>query len=341
MTTVNVLFSSVGRRVELIRAFRRAYEQLPIGGNIIGMDIDPVAAAFDYTDRHYVVPRVTSPDFIPAVTQICRQEQVDLLFPLIDLEVPVLSQNQEAIAATGARAVVLSPQIAAITVDKWRAVQFFRKHGVPAPQSWLAGQLSPEEATYPLFIKPRQGHSRLNCFKIDNCRQLEFFSEYVPDGVVQEYLPGAEITTDVMCDLEGRMLAIVSRQRIQVRAGEVAEGVTVHDPAIIEACRTIASGLSAIGPLVVQCIMKEGVAHFTEVNARLGGGIPLSFAAGADLPRWLLSGAAGLPVQPPPLGQYQVGLYMSRFDESCFFREEDRSQALRQGSNIDSPPAFQ
>ncbi len=43
MSNVNLLFTSAGRRVELLRAFRRAYEALGIGGSITITDIDPLA----------------------------------------------------------------------------------------------------------------------------------------------------------------------------------------------------------------------------------------------------------------------------------------------------------
>ena len=334
MRPVNVLFSSVGRRVELIRAFRQAYGELGLCGNVIGLDNNPLAAALAHVDRPYVMPRVSSPDFLPTLARICRLEQVDLIFPLIDLEIPVLAQNQKVLAATGARVVVVDPAAAAIARDKWETYQFLRRQQITAPLSWLPGQQPPPSVRYPLFIKPRQSHSGLNAFPLDNARELEFFASYVPDPLIQEYLPGEEITSDVMCDWDGQVLAIVCRQRLRVRAGEVEQGVTIHSPAIIEACVQIARHLPAVGPLTVQCMMKDGVPHFTEINARLGGGIPLSFAAGAPLPRWLLSRAAGLPVDPPPLGQYQVGLYVSRFDDACFFTQQEgpTSSSPRAGS---------
>ena len=50
---VNVLFTSVGRRVELIKAWKKAYVDLDIDGEIIGTDIDPLAPASDFVDSFY------------------------------------------------------------------------------------------------------------------------------------------------------------------------------------------------------------------------------------------------------------------------------------------------
>jgi carbamoyl-phosphate synthase large subunit len=183
-----------------------------------------------------------------------------------------------------------------------------------------------EEMEYPLFIKPRCGSAAEQTFKVRNDKELAFFLEYVDDPIVQEYLPGPEITNDVFCDLEGNVRSVVSRRRIEVRTGEVAKGQTVYDPELVEHCVTVAKALETKGPITVQCILRDGRPYFTEVNARFGGGLPLGIAAGVDSPRWLLALAAGLSVDTPPLGSYVAGLYMTRYDESLIVSESDRAR---------------
>lgn len=320
---VNVLFTSVGRRVELIRAFRQAYEALNIGGKIVATDIDPLAPALQVVDVPYVVPRLTDPAYIPTLVKICHQEKIDLVFPLIDPDIPALAAHREAIEVTGARIAVVSTKAVEITADKWRTTAFFQGLGLPTPQSWLPEQVSGNEPDFPVFIKPRRGSAAKYTFKVHDADELRFFTKYVPDPIIQEYLPGPEITNDVSCDVDGEVLAVVSRRRIEVRWGEVAKGVTIYDPRITEACVKIAKALPAVGPITVQCMMKDGIPHFTEINARLGGGVPLGIAAGADYPRCLLARAAGIPVEIPLLGTYRTGLYLTRFDDSFFLTETD------------------
>lgn len=335
-----MLFTSAGRRVELLAAFRRAYDALGLAGQMVAVDIDPLAPALQAADRPFIVPRLTAPGYIPALVEICQQEQVSLVFPLIDPDIPVLAAHREALEATGARLAVVSPQAAETTADKWLTQQFFRSLGLPTPRSWLPEELSgagdarspvfSEEPdfspAYPIFIKPRRGSAAKYTFKVNNAEELAFFSRYVPDPIVQEFMPGPEITCDVVCDLDGTLLGVCQRQRIEVRWGEVAKGVTVRDPAILDACARIATALPAVGPITVQCLLKDGVPHFTEINARVGGGLPLAIAAGVDAPTWLLARAAGLPMDIPPLGQYQVGLAMTRFDDSFFLDDAARER---------------
>ena len=324
--SLNILFTSVGRRVELLRHFRRAYEDLPLSGQIVALDIDPLAPALRVADRCYLIPPLSSTDYIPTLLEVCRKEAINLIFPLIDPDIPVLAAHRAAIEKTGARVAAVASEACTVTADKWQTMLFFQQLGLPVPRSWLPGQLDPGEADFPLFIKPRWGSAARYTYKVHNNEELSFFIKYVPEPIIQEFLPGPEITNDIICDLEGEVLAVVSRQRIEVRWGEVAKGVTIYDPTISQACVRIAEGLPAVGPVTAQCIMKDGVGHFTEINARLGGGIPLGIVAGADSPRWLLARAAGLAIAIPPLGSYRRGLYLTRFDESFYIDETERNQ---------------
>lgn len=323
---VNVLFTSAGRRVELLQAFRRAYLDLDLKGHIVAVDANPLAPALHYADRFYLVPPLTDESYIPTLVRICAQEQVHMVFPLIDPDVSLLSQHRDVLEATGAKVVVVSPDVARITADKWLTYLFFRAHDIPTPRTWLPSQLGEVEVDYPVIVKPRFGSAGKDVFRANNRRELDFFLEYIPDPLVQEYLFGPEVTSDVICDFGGEVMAVVSRQRIEVRSGEVSKGKTVYDAEIIRFSVAIAKALGVIGPITIQCFIQGDRPYFTEVNARFGGGVPLGIAAGVKAPHWYLALASGMTLDIPPLGSYQVGLYMSRFDTSVFLGEEEYVQ---------------
>lgn len=328
-SSVNVLFCSVGRRVELLRAFSRAVKTLNTAGRIIAVDIDPLAPALRLADRPYIVPRLNSPDYMASLTDICRREQVNIVFPLIDPDIPILSANRRVLEQIGARPAVIPLESVSVASDKWCTAEFFKQLDLAIPRSWLPGSPELDRAEYPLFIKPRDGSAAKSTFKVSCADELDFFIHYVPDPIIQEYLPGPEITNDVICDLDGKVLAVISRQRIEARWGEVAKGITVYNPEITEGCIRIAKALPAVGPITVQCMMRENKPYFTEINARMGGGLPLGIVAGADSPLWLLAKTAGLPVDIPPVGTYQTGLYLTRYDESFFLTKDEYEQMGR------------
>ena len=321
--TVNILFTSVGRRVELIRLFKKAYIDLKLEGKIIATDIDPLAPSLREVDGFYMVPRTSEDGFIPAITKICRQEKISLVFSLVDPDIPVLARNRTVIENSGARLVVIPEEFVNITADKWQTYEFFKKIDIPTPRSWLPEDIDSSDLIFPVFIKPRFGSAAKFTFKVNNERELKFFCDYVPDPIIQEYLSGPEVTNDVICDFEGNPLAVVSRQRIEIRWGEVAKGKTVYHEGITSYCIKIARALKAIGPITVQCFLRYKEPVFSEINPRYGGGVPLGIAAGVLSPHWFLSLAAGRKVEAPPLGSYKTGLHITRFDDSFFLNEED------------------
>lgn len=324
MDEVHLLFTSAGRRIELLRSFRKAYQGLGISGRIVATDIDPLAPALRMVDRPYLVPRLDSNEYIPALTEILRRERIGVVFPLIDPDVMVLAAHRPQLEATGARLAVVPIEAAQIAADKWRTHEFFSGLGLAVPKAWTRDQLHAIDVDFPLFIKPRHGSASRHTFRVQSREELDFFSRYVSDPIVQELVSGPEITNDVVCDFEGRVLSVVSRERIRVRSGEVLVGKTVYHPDVTADCVRIAEALRAIGPINVQCMMRGDTPTYIEVNARMGGGMPLGIAAGVDWPRWLLARAVGMPVDVPPLGSYRHGLYLSRFDDSAFISESER-----------------
>jgi carbamoyl-phosphate synthase large subunit len=306
-----------------MRAFRKAYDELGLRGSIVATDIDPLAPALQDVDRYYMVPKLNDERYLPTIAAICGQESIQLVFPLIDPDIPILAEGRERLEREGVRLTSLSTAEATTANDKLLTHELFKTVGVPVPRTWSG---VPEgEFEFPLYVKPRIGSAGKLGERADNQASLEHALRQIPGAMVQEYLPGPEITCDVSCGKDGRVWAVVCRQRIEVRWGEVAKGVTIGNGEIIEGCVKIAESLKAKGPITVQCLMREGRPYFTEVNARLGGGVPLGIAAGVPSPKWYLSEAAGIPVVAPPLGTYKTGLYLTRYDESYFLDEAERA----------------
>ena len=319
---VKVLFTSAGRRVELLQAFKKAFSELDIQGEIIATDINPLAPSLYFSDKVYIVPPSTDPKYPYVLQNIALKEKIDLIFPLTDLDISILANIKQELQRYGIRAVVVDKQIAEMTSDKLLTYKFFKDIGVPTPASWTPSEvLEQTNIDFPLFIKPRFGSASKQTFKVNNRQQLEFFAQYIDKPIIQEFLPGPEVTTDVVCDFGGNVLGVVSRQRLEVRAGEVSKGKTIYDPLIIKYASLIACSMNAIGPITIQSIYKDKKPFFTEINARFGGGAPLGFAAGVDAPKWLLALAAGLFPDIPPIGEYRKNLFMVRYDKSLFLTE--------------------
>ena len=83
---INLLFSSAGRRVELIQCFRKAADEIDCDLHVVAVDADPEwSPACQVADYAFKVPRCTDKNFISTVADICQRHQVQLVIPTIDM----------------------------------------------------------------------------------------------------------------------------------------------------------------------------------------------------------------------------------------------------------------
>ncbi|MBW7461708.1 ATP-grasp domain-containing protein, partial [Paenibacillus sepulcri] len=165
------------------------------------------------------------------------------LIPLIDTELVLLAENRALFEQQHVRLLVSSVELNELASDKMKTFAFFTEHGIRTPRVYSEAEVQVEPLAFPLLIKPRRGSSSQGVTKIHSRRELDFFKDYIPEAMIQEYVTGEEYTVDVMLDFQGTIKAIVPRLRMETRAGEVSKGVTRRDAAVIRAVRQAVSVL--------------------------------------------------------------------------------------------------
>lgn len=316
---MNVLITAASRRVPLVQAFRQALSSLGVPGRVVVTDVNPLSPAVHVADRAYRVPMAHDADYLPELLKICEAEGIGLAVPTIDDEVELFGASRQTFANLGVFAACSPRETAAACNDKYATWRTLAEHGIPAARTYLPEELS-AQPRFPLFIKPRVGRGAVGAHVIRNRRDLEFFLTYVDQPVIQEYLDSPEYTIDVLCDLRGRPLQIVPRERVVIRAGVIDRGRTVKWPALIELAEQTCNALHFVGALNIQCRLREGWPAIFEINPRFSGGIPLTIAAGADFPKLLIEMALGVDVQPA-IGDFKEGTWMTSYETSFFLDE--------------------
>jgi len=321
---VNILISSAGRRGALVKCFKDTIKGMEkCNGKVISVDASPLAAALHLSDKHYIVPRISDPNYINILLNICKEENIKLIIPTIDTELLILSQNKKIFEKKGIRIAISDTKVIEICSDKLKTFQFFRENSIPTVETFSYCQIDKiEKLNYPLFIKPCSGSASINTYKIDNRKELDFFIKYIDNPVIQEYAEGQEYTMDILADFNGKVINVVPRERIEVRAGEINKGRTAKDEKIIEYAKNITEKLGAIGPITIQCFKKGSEIKFTEINPRIGGGYPLSFAAGANYPELLVRMVLGEKIEPA-LGEFEENLIMLRWEDAIFIKKDE------------------
>lgn len=334
MKEIRILFTGTGRRVELLQAFRNAALCLNVNLKIYGADMSGTAPALAYCNYTRKICAMKEAAYIPQLLEICKADKIDLVIPTIDTDLLVLSQNADKFEAIGTKVLISSPDMIALCRDKNYTSDFFESCALKAPKP--VNDYLKYNGEYPCFIKPKDGSSSINAYKVNTEAELAMYAGKIGDYIIQPFIEGKEYTVDIFCDFDGNPIYITPRERTAVRSGEVLKTRIELDEVIIEESKRLIQAFKPCGPMTVQLIRQNttGDDYYIEINPRYGGGAPLSMKAGAD------SASAVLRLLQGEVLAYKEdasrdGEVYSRFDQSiCIASESRRGADLSQITGV-------
>ena len=316
-----ILFTSVGRRVELVQAFKKAARDENIKVKIYAADMSENAPALYFCDEARKICRISHENYIPELLSLCIDERIDLLIPTIDTDLLKLSSSRSEFEKQGIKVLISDLQMIQICRDKRFTGDFFESCGLHAPKTF--DDYKKYNMGFPCFIKPKDGSSSINAYKVNNQQELKELSLKISDYVVQPFIEGTEYTVDIFCDFDRNPVFITTRERVAVRSGEVLQTKIIHDEEVVTECLELIKEFKPYGPITVQLIKerKTGTNYYIEINPRFGGGAPLSIKAGADSAKVLLQLLQDKYVQAN-INAAKEGKCYSRFDQSISVTEK-------------------
>lgn len=329
---MNILFTCAGRRTYLLKYFK---ENLAEGEKVVATDMQLSAPALQAADVKLQVPAVYDPEYVNITLNICKEQQIDVLLSLNDLELPILAENKARFEELGVKVIVSDPQVIDIAFDKYKTAQWVESLGLVAPKTYVRLEdvkkaLAAGEIEFPLFMKPRWGSGSIGLESIADMEELDIYynllmkkikktilatasvgDEYI---MIQEKLTGSEFGLDIMNDLNGKNVGVSVKQKMAMRAGETDKAVTVDLPEVREMGRKIGEALGHIGNLDVDIMQRaDGAYCVLELNPRFGGGFPFSYEAGVNMPKAIIQWAKGEEVNPQML-QPEYGRMFAKND---------------------------
>ena len=199
--------------------------------------------------------------------------------------------------------------------DKRFTADYFISLGLKSPQP--VDDVEKYNMGYPAFIKPKDGSSSVDAYKVTNEEDLRTYAGKIADYIIQPFISGREFTIDIFCDYEGNPVFITPRERLAVRAGEVLKTQICQDDVMISEMKTLIEDYKPCGQITVQLIQDEvtGDNYYIEINPRFGGGAPLSIKAGADSAKAVLKMLSGESLIYEEKAARDKAVY-SRFDQS-------------------------
>jgi carbamoyl-phosphate synthase large subunit len=286
---MNILITSAGRRVSLVRAFKRELIRFFPDGKVFTADMRPeLSPACQISDGFFSVSRVTDPEYSGNLIKICTENNIKMIVPTIDTELIPLAENADLFLRNGIHPIISSLDFISICRDKRKLFQYFDLINFPRTE-----EINFNNPEFPVFVKPIDGSSSIgvqiitensNLFKkLLNNKKLLFLKYLNPNDY-------SEFTIDMYFDKNCQLKCAVPRERLEVRNGEVTKSVTRKGDLynMIISVFSLCKGL--LGCITLQVFMSRHSNEMIgiEINPRFGGGYPLSYLAGANYPEYLI-----------------------------------------------------
>lgn len=286
MTRVLVTGAGGAAGVAVIRSLQNA------GVEVYAADMDGWAAGLYLVpaERRRLVEPGRSAAFVDGILSIVRADSIDVVFSTVDVELEPLAARRGELSP----AVLAAPDLSTLAtcLDKLALAEACASIARVPTTLILDAAGKAADWTFPVIIKPRRGAGSRGVRLVADRAELEA----MPDDesiIIQANLPGEEYSVDVIA-AGGELVAAVPRTRARVDSGVSIAGQTVRDPELQRQAGLVAAAIGLDGVANVQLRRDvEGLPALLEVNPRFPGALPLTIAAGVDLPVLALDLALG------------------------------------------------
>ncbi len=266
---MNLLILSCGTRDKVVQYFKAAFAGK---GRVVCTDCSPYAPALYEADAHYIVPRITAPEYLDVIYEICRKETVTGVLSLIDPELSLIIGSDYALCER--------------TLDKWALFVWMEEHGYPCARTYrtmesFGAALERGEVQFPVFVKPMKGSASIQIARADDMETAAFLFAHGDEMIIQEYMTGQEIGADVYIDLVSKkVVSIFTKKKLVMRAGETDKAVSFIDEKLFIFLTKFVEESGFAGQIDIDLFEKDGIYLISEVNPDLAADTPMRMPVG-------------------------------------------------------------
>lgn len=263
--------------------------------DVVALDGELLGAGLYSVPKSYIIPYANNENYIDTLINICNKENCSYLFPGLDAELKILSDNKERFKTAGINVLVSEPGVIDISDNKLLTSSFLEKHGFDAPKSIDMATIGGDKSLanplpIPYILKRRVGGARSkDVFMIDSPDKLRTLISNglkPEDFVAQEYIDGDEYTCGTV-SLNSECMGVIIMRRI-LRDGDTYKCFSIRDEKLETYIKNVIDKLKPYGACNVQLRIKDGKYYIFEINARCSGTTAARTLCGFNEPRMIL-----------------------------------------------------
>lgn len=282
----NVLITSNGSFSceEIVSSLRHEANCL-VGTNIYPEHLVGVSHLFDFT---CLLPTPNEKNYIPELLKICRQHNIQYIFPLIDVEVDILSQHRDTFLKEGITICLSNPESIRICRDKYLVCQTFLNDTLITPiptypyTDIADGSLKNLFTSSAVVAKPYNGRSSQGLLYLTDFYEIET----IPDKdkyIFQPKIDGEVFTVDYVQDEYGHDFSIARKEILRTQHGAGLSVEIQQNKTLQKMASHIGKKLQILGAINMEFLFNGEHYYLMDINPRFSAGIAFSHLAGYDI----------------------------------------------------------
>ncbi len=319
MSSINVMITGVGGGgvgEQILKCLRMS----SLDYNIIGCDMDRNSMGLTNVDKAYLAPAASHKDYMENIINICKANDVHVLFHGSEPEMKVLSKNRQILADNGIFVPFNPEKVVDICLDKYLTMNFLKDNGFEIPQYWEVKDEADLQKidVFPIVLKPSVGGGgSVNTFIAQNAEELELFGKYllkiynqflaqeyigkiedeytvgILHGSTGEYINSIAVKKNILPGLSNKTRVVNRTSKsdlgeILAISSGVSQGEIGRFPEVTEPCKKIAQKLGCTAALNIQCRVYNHKIYVFEINPRISGTSSLRAMVGYNEPDILI-----------------------------------------------------
>lgn len=270
MKKITVIFLGGARRVTLGEQIRDIFLENDFEVSFISVERDEEFYPISSLAKVVKGPSFKEAEFPNWLEELYFSVEHGIIIPCMDAAIPAVAMLAEKCPGL----VISSFEGSKIALNKFETAKFSLEHSILHPSIFKCT----DSYEGKVIVKPIEGFGAKGISYFD--RLTDVPKEFFQTHIVQQFVRGEEVTHDLYVTADGRY-ECSSRDRLSVIDGEVDHCIvrksSINEKAMFS--KIVQTNLFR-GPITVQTIENDGKIFLIEVNARFGGGVTASIAAG-------------------------------------------------------------
>ena len=278
---------------------------------ISATDMLPLSGGLFLSKKGYMVPSAKSDNYIEEIIRICKNNELEAVFPGHEAELKIISDNRKRFEEIGVIPMVNDYSLISSYHDKLRQASFLNSKGIKCPKTVALcdaeGLIS--ELGFPVIMKSGStltGGGSRTVHIIKDKQDLDFYGRKLQKAgispILQEYIGSIsnEYTIGVLTSKAGKIIDSIALHRHLVGLSKretykkketvygtsmgLSQGIFEDNPAVQKAAEDIALKVGSRGPLNIQARWIDGELVVFELNPRFSATVSMRAAVGFNDP---------------------------------------------------------